>query len=78
MFLTSYRIDIKSELNRTTKNLERVQLELQSIESKLANKKFLERAPKEVIEKNKKLQSDLSIKLKMLTDERDKLSTLDT
>lgn len=72
------KIDIKSELNRTTKNLERVQLELQSIESKLANKKFLERAPKEVIEQNKKLQSDLSIKLKMLSDERDKLSTLDT
>ncbi len=72
------KIDIKSELNRTTKNLERVQLELQSIGSKLANKKFLERAPKEVIEQNKKLQSDLSIKLKMLTDERDKLSTLDT
>jgi len=46
-------IDVKKEIERLRKRLNKLQKEIEELEKKLSNKNFLERAPKEVVEKNK-------------------------
>ncbi len=46
-------IDVEKEIERLRKKLSKLKKEIEKLEKKLSNKNFLERAPKEVVEKNK-------------------------
>ncbi len=46
-------IDLEKEIERLEKKLKKLSKEIEKLEKKLSNKNFLERAPKEVVEKNK-------------------------
>ena len=46
-------IDIEKEIKRLKKEKEKIEKKLLQIERKLKNKEFLEKAPKEVVEKEK-------------------------
>jgi valyl-tRNA synthetase len=46
-------INVEDEKNRLAKEIERLEKYIQSIETKLANKNFVERAPKEVVDKER-------------------------
>ncbi|GAB6887451.1 valine--tRNA ligase [Desulfothermus okinawensis JCM 13304] len=56
-------IDFQKELERLVKNKEKIKKELNKVENKLANKNFLEKAPKEIVEKEKKKKDDLMVEL---------------
>jgi valyl-tRNA synthetase len=51
-------IDAGAERARLTKELERVRREIDSLERKLSNASFVERAPKEVVEENRRRLAD--------------------
>ena len=59
-------IDIDQEKKRLQKQIEEIEEFLKSNQKKLKNKKFLEQAPKEVIEKTKIRQKELKTDLKKL------------
>lgn len=52
-------VDISAELFRVEKRLVKLGKELQQIEKKLANRNFLEKAPKDVVEKEEEKRSEL-------------------
>ena len=49
-------IDIDAEKKRLNKELEKTQAELTKVNSKLANEKFVSRAPEAIIEENRERQ----------------------
>jgi valyl-tRNA synthetase len=55
-------LDFEAERARLVKDLERVQKELDSRNRKLANEAFLEKAPAEVVEKERAIQKDMQDK----------------
>jgi valyl-tRNA synthetase len=60
-------IDVESERARLSKEMEKVQREIKGLEGKLSNASFVERAPKEVVEENRRRLAeyqDQSAKLK--------------
>jgi len=59
-------IDIEKEKERTQKEIERAEKFLISINKKLANENFMSRASEEVVENEKKKQSDTISKLEKL------------
>ncbi len=59
-------IDVEKEIERIKKKLEKLQKEVAKLEKKLSNRNFLERAPKEVVEKNKEELRELSEVVKKL------------
>ncbi len=56
-------IDIEKEIRRLTKEREKIEKKLSQIERKLQNKEFLEKAPKEVVEKEKNAYNELKERL---------------
>ena len=52
-------IDSKAEVERLTKELDKVQSNLAKVSKKLENQKFVANAPKDVVEKQKDLKKDL-------------------
>ncbi len=56
-------IDIEKEIKRLTKEREKIKKKLAQIERKLQNKEFLEKAPKEVVEKEKNAYNELKERL---------------
>lgn len=46
-------IDLDSEISRINREVSKIDVDLKFIEDKLNNKKFIERAPKEIVEKEK-------------------------
>jgi len=46
-------IDVEKEIERIKKKLEKLKKEITKLEKKLSNRNFLERAPREVVEKNR-------------------------
>ena len=59
-------VDIDSEIKRLTKELEKTGRDLSSVEKKLSNDRFLERAPRDVVEKERqKLNAILDKKAKI-------------
>ena len=61
-------IDIGAERARLEKNLKKVEGEITSLERKLSNKKFVDKAPEEIITKNKeRLQEEKDLKAKLNT-----------
>ncbi|UCF30568.1 MAG: valine--tRNA ligase [bacterium] len=54
-------IDVEAERSRLLRELEKVTDELMKVDGKLSNTQFLEKAPAEVVEKNRDIQAELSI-----------------
>ena len=59
-------IDIKSELDRLNKELDYNVKFLKSVENKLKNTSFIDNAPKDIVEKEKKKVSDANSKIKAI------------
>lgn len=61
-------IDMEEERGRLVKNLKKVQEELSMVNRKLSNESFIERAPADVVEKEKKRSEDLLVKEKKIEE----------
>ena len=59
-------IDLKSELDRLNKELDYNLKFLKSVENKLKNKSFIDNAPKDIVEKEKKKVSDANSKIEVI------------
>jgi len=51
-------IDVEAERARLKKDMEKVQREIDGLERKLNNSSFVDRAPKEVVEENRRRLAD--------------------
>jgi valyl-tRNA synthetase len=61
-------IDVEAERSRLHKELDRVRREIETIERKLSNSSFVDRAPKEVVEENRRRMSDYQDQSAKLTE----------
>ena len=59
-------IDIPKEINRLKKDLDKTKVLFERVEKKLQNNGFLQNAPEEVIEKEKKIKEELEERLKKI------------
>ncbi|WP_028841651.1 valine--tRNA ligase [Thermodesulfobacterium hveragerdense] len=59
-------IDLEKEVQRLTKEKEKLESKLKQIEKKLSNQEFLEKAPKEVVEKEKGAYQEFKDRLKVI------------
>ena len=59
-------VDVEKELEKIKKERDKAQKELKRIEGKLSNKNFLEKAPEEVVEKEKEKKRGIVTKLEKL------------
>jgi valyl-tRNA synthetase len=66
-------IDIEAELRRLRKELEGINKTLDQIDRKLMNEDFITKAPKEVVEKEKKRYNELMEKQKRLQENIERL-----
>jgi valyl-tRNA synthetase len=67
-------IDKAAERERLEKEIAKVEQELRTVEAKLNNKSFVDRAPTTVVEEHRQRQKNFSEQLKKLKEARDKLS----
>jgi len=66
-------VDHAGERERLEKEIARVEEELRTVEAKLKNKSFVDRAPSEVVELHRQRQKNFAEELKKLKEARDKL-----
>ncbi len=66
-------IDLEAEQVRLNREMEKVRREINSLEGKLSNRKFVERAPKEVVEENRQRLSDYQTKEARLVEGLERL-----
>ena len=66
-------VDLSAESQRLDKEIGKVQNELRTVEEKLKNRSFVDRAPRDVVELNRQRQKDYTEQLKKLKEARDKL-----
>jgi valyl-tRNA synthetase len=59
-------LDVKKEINRISKEIKKAEAEIISIEGRLKNKKFLDKAPEKIIENTKRKKVEISEKLNKL------------
>lgn len=69
-------IDKAAELARLDKEIQRIQNDLPRVEGKLSNPAFVDKAPAEVIEKEKAKLADMQAALNNLQAQREKISAL--
>ncbi len=69
-------VDVEKESARIQKEIGKLTKDLTGTEKKLANKKFLDRAPEEVVEKERQKFQEISFQKKKLEDVLAKLSTI--
>ena len=67
-------IDLKPIIERLNKQKQKLQKEVEKLEKKLQNKNFIERAPKEVVEKNQAELNENKEKLQKIEEELRKLN----
>ena len=67
-------IDINQEIKRQQNKIEKLEIELKSIEARLNNQKFVSSAPKEVVEKTKTRKEELESEITIIKDTIKKLS----
>jgi len=67
-------IDLSPIIDRLSKQKEKLQKEIEKLTKKLQNENFINRAPKEVVEKNRKDLKDLEAKLEKIEEELRKLN----
>jgi len=66
-------VDLSDERERLDKEIAKVEADLRIVESKLNNKSFVDRAPRDVVELNRQRQKNYMEQLKQLKEARDKL-----
>lgn len=66
-------VDATAERERLDKEIAKVEEELRTVEEKLKNKSFVDRAPKDVVELNRQRQKNFAEQLRKLKEARDKL-----
>jgi valyl-tRNA synthetase len=66
-------VDLSAERGRLDKEIAKGEAELHAVESKLANKSFVDRAPRDVVELNRQRKANFTEQLGKLKDARDKL-----
>ena len=69
-------IDLPKEIERITRNISKLDKDLAGSEKKLANRSFLERAPGEVVDKERERFKELSTKRKKLNEVLRKLTLI--
>jgi len=69
-------IDVTAELNRLTKAFEKNQKELDRVAGKLNNPKFTDKAPAEVIEKEKAKMADFESTASKLSEQIEAIKAL--
>ena len=69
-------IDKEAELARLDKEIQKIRKEMPRIEGKLNNANFIDRAPKQVVDKEKDKLTDLHSSLKNLEEQLEKIRTL--
>jgi valyl-tRNA synthetase len=66
-------VDLSAERERLDKEIAKVEADFRLVESKLSNKSFVDRAPRDVVELNRQRQKNYLEQLKKLKEARDKL-----
>jgi valyl-tRNA synthetase len=74
LFLSISDTDQTAERERLDKEIARVEAELRTVEAKLANKSFVDRAPAAVVEKHRERQKNFAAQLEKLKQARDSLN----
>jgi valyl-tRNA synthetase len=69
-------IDQAAELKRLAKEIERLDQEMARIQGKLANKSFVDRAPADVVEKERAKQAGLEESLQQLKQQEQRIKEL--
>ncbi|UCF88057.1 MAG: valine--tRNA ligase [bacterium] len=71
---TAEDLDLSAETERLSREMEKVQAELTRVEKKLANEQFLEKAPPEVVQKNRDLMEELTAQKGKLLENLERLN----
>ncbi len=66
-------VDLSAERERLDKEIAKVEAELRTVENKLKNKSFVDRAPRDVVELNRQRQENFAEQLEKLKHAREKL-----
>jgi valyl-tRNA synthetase len=66
-------VDLSAERERLGKEIAKIEAELRTVEEKLKNKSFVDRAPRDVVELNRQRQKSFTEQLRKLKDAREKL-----
>ena len=74
LYLVIVGADKEAEGDRLNKEIAKVEGELRTVESKLENKSFVDRAPAAVVEEHRRRQKDFSAQLAKLKQARQGLS----
>ena len=69
-------VDLAQEISRLEKELQEVQKEMQRTEAKLVNERFLQRAPAEVVQKEKTKKEEYHLRQAKLQSRLDELKSL--
>ena len=69
-------IDKQAEIARLNKELEKLSKELEKCQAKLGNPNYVERAPVEVVAKERARADELQVALHALAQQRDKIALL--
>lgn len=69
-------IDVGKETERIKKEIGKISKDLERTEKKLSNPEFLERAPEEIVQKEREIFEELSFQIKKMEDVLSKLSEL--
>ena len=67
-------IDLNQEIARQQKKIDKLENELKSIEARLNNEKFVQSAPKDVVEKTKTRKDELNAEINLIKETIKKLS----
>jgi len=69
-------IDVGKETERIKKEIGKISKDLERTEKKLSNPEFLERAPEEIVQKEREIFEELSFQIKKMEDVLNKLSEI--
>ncbi len=72
-FLLIVDVDASAESARLDKEIAKIEADLRIVESKLNNKSFVDRAPRDVVELNRQRQTNYLDQLRLLKQAREKL-----
>jgi len=69
-------VDVAAEIEKLARERKKVEKKLQQVDTKLANEKFLQNAPDEVVEKEKEKKKLLDLKLVKISDAEQRLEKI--
>jgi valyl-tRNA synthetase len=73
IFLSISASDTKSERDRLDKEIAKIEHEIETVNTKLKNKSFVDRAPAAVVDEHRRRQKDFTAQLKKLQEARESL-----